>query len=337
MLNLETACPRGCWGGVRLRQSFGRQASGVSIVTTSPSMGSRQTPGEIYSPAWHRVAGVRKGEISPCGRNDKLNPSTSDAVKNKNTQSDEMEYKRAVSRITCRVLRDLSKRFSLRMQKLRTQEGLTMIEMIGVLAIIAVLAALIIPRVFDVIADSKVDALATAIRTYEIGVTKYYADVGSLLPLNVGGIPQAEGTGDSAVETSLASRLTLRSTDPLVLSTNRWPKFQGPYLEKFNSGFPPEIGTTMFLPTSVPVAINVPVTSGNIGWDLKGDDGNSDIPTGAYVAFFKLQGIGEEDFLKLDQLVDPLVGMTDAERKLRGRAKWDAANNGTLLLYMAHR
>ena len=223
------------------------------------------------------------------------------------------------------------------MQKLRTHEGMTMIEMIGVLGVIAVLGAMIVPRVFDVINDSKIDALATATHTYEIGITKYYTDVGYLLPLDVDGIPQVEATGDSAVETSLASRLTLGSTDPLVLGTNLWQKFQGPYLEKFNSGLPPEIGVKMFLPTSVPVPVEVPVTSDNIGWDLKGDDGNSDIPTDAHVAFFKLEGISAEDFLSLDHVVDSLIGMTDAERKLLGRAKWDSANGGTLLLYMAHR
>jgi len=223
------------------------------------------------------------------------------------------------------------------MQKLRSHKGMTMIEMIGVLGVIAVLATMIVPRVFDVINDSKIDALAIATHTYEIGIAKYYSDMGSLLPLNAQGIPQVEGTGNSAVTASLSSRLTLRSTDPLVLGTNLWPKFQGPYLEKFNSGLPPEIGTNMFLPTSVPVALLTPVTSNNMGWDLKGDDGNSDIPTDAYVAFFKLQGIGVEDFLQLDRLVDPLIGVTDAKRKLRGRAKWDAANDGTLYLYMAHR
>ena len=223
------------------------------------------------------------------------------------------------------------------MPRLRTHEGMTMIEMIGVLGVIAVLAAMILPRVFDVINDSKIDALAIATHTYEIGITKYYTDVGSLLPLDAQGVPQVEGTGDSAVETSLASRLTLGSTDPLVLGTNLWPKFQGPYLEKFNSNLPPEMGLNMFLPTGVPVSIEDTVTPDNLGWDLKGDDGKSDIPTDAHVVFFKLEGIGEEDFLSLDHLVDSLIGMTDAERKLRGRAKWDSANGGTLLLYMAHR
>ena len=55
------------------------------------------------------------------------------------------------------------------MQKLRAREGMTMIEMIGVLGVIAVLSALLIPRVFDVITDSKIDSLATATHTYASG------------------------------------------------------------------------------------------------------------------------------------------------------------------------
>ena len=220
---------------------------------------------------------------------------------------------------------------------LQETRGLTMIEMIGVLGVIAVLAALIVPRVFDVITDSKIEALATATKTYETAVTQYYADIGSILPLNEQGLPQVEINGGTTVVRSLGARLTLASSDPLVLNTNLWPKFQGPYLEKFNSSLPPEIGTQMFLPTNIPVPLESQVTSNNMGWDLKGDDGNSDLPTDSHVAFFMLQGIGEEDFLKLDKIVDPLIGTTDAERKLRGRAKWDTANEGTLLLYLAHR
>ena len=70
--------------------------------------------------------------------------------------------------------------------------GMTMIEMIGVLGVIAVLGALIIPRVFDVVTQSKVESLMTATQTYETAVTKYYTNVGTVLPLNPSGIPAVE-------------------------------------------------------------------------------------------------------------------------------------------------
>ena len=87
--------------------------------------------------------------------------------------------------------------------------GFTLIEMIGVLAVVAVLAALVLPKVFDVIAESRVNALAASVKAYETAVTKYYGDIGSLLPLNATGVPTAETTGDSATATSMAARLTL--------------------------------------------------------------------------------------------------------------------------------
>ncbi|MEC4673137.1 MAG: type II secretion system protein [Nitrospirota bacterium] len=216
------------------------------------------------------------------------------------------------------------------------EAGMTMIEMIGVLGVIAVLAAIILPRVFDVITESKVESLVVATQTFETAITKYYTHVGTVLPLNPSGVPAVESTGDSTVEHSLAARLTLPASDPLVLGTSLWPKFQGPYLERFHSNLPPEIGSGMFIPAVQPIEWNTPVTSSNFGWDLRGDDGNSDLPTDSHVVFFKLQGIGPEEFIMLDKMLDPSIGNTDSQRIVRGRAKWDTANNGTLYLYLAH-
>ena len=224
-----------------------------------------------------------------------------------------------------------------RPQMVENKAGMTMIEMIGVLGVIAVLAAIIIPRVFAVITESKVESLVSATQTYETAVTKYYSNVGSVLPLNPAGLPVIEATGKSSIPHSLPARLTLPASDPLVLGTNLWPKFQGPYLERFNSNLPPEVGNKMFMPAVKPVDLGTPVTANNIGWDLRGDDGNSDLPTDSHVVYFKLEGIGQEEFLMLDKILDPAIGNTDAQRKLRGRAKWDVTNNGTLYLYLAHR
>jgi general secretion pathway protein G len=216
-------------------------------------------------------------------------------------------------------------------------QGFTLIEMIGVLAVVAVLAAMIIPKVFDIIASSKIDALGAAVKTYETAVTKYYTDIGSVLPLNASGVPQTENSGDSATVRSLAARLTLSSSDALNTGANLWSKFNGPYLEKFDSASPPALGTNMYIPARTAVSYGTSVTGNNLGWDLKGDDGNSDLNTGANVVYFRLTGIGEEDFLELDRMLDPDVGSTDAEKEVRGRAKWQSGSGGTLYLYLAHR
>ena len=215
----------------------------------------------------------------------------------------------------------------------REKRGMTLIEMIGVLGVIAVLAGLLIPRVFEVISDSKIHDLTVAVKTYETSITKYYHDVGTILPLNVNGTPQIENSGNSANTRSLPARLTLTSSDPLVVSTNLWPKFHGPYLEKFDSSQPPSIGTRMFIPVQPAVAHGTPVTGSNTGWDLKGNDGNSDIATGANVAYLRLTGLGESDFMKLDHIIDKGIGTANAEKMRRGRAKYDLGSS-TLYLYL---
>ncbi len=220
----------------------------------------------------------------------------------------------------------------------RGSQGFTLVEMIGVLAIIAILMGLLLPKVFSLIASSNARSMAAAIRTYETGVTKYFADVGSLYPLNLTGVPTAEATGDSTTAISLAARLTLDMSDPLNTGANQWPRFRGPYVEKLNTQNVPGFGATIVMPTDVAIALATATTGLNIGWDLKGDDGNSDLPTGAQVAYLKITGISLGDFEDIDGIIDTGIGASQAERKLRGRVKYDDVAGATdLYIYLAHR
>ena len=214
-------------------------------------------------------------------------------------------------------------------------QGFTLVEMIGVLAIIAILIALLLPKVFELIASSNARSLAAAIRTYETAAAKYYADIGTIWPLNVAGTPAQEGTGNSATATSLPARLTLDASDPLNVGTNQWVRFRGPYLEKFNSNVPPGLGTTMFMPSQTAIALGAATTGTNRGWDLKGDDGNSDLPTGARVAWLRVDGISDTEFNELDGIIDAGIGTNLAERQLRGRVKYNPGND-RLMIYLAH-
>ena len=224
-------------------------------------------------------------------------------------------------------------RFSCR--PLRQSHGFTLVEMIGVLAIIAILIALLLPKVFALIASSNSRSLAAALRTYETAVANYYADVGTLYPLNATGVPQNENGGDSATVTSLPARLTLDATDPLNTGANQWVRFQGPYLEKFNTNTPPGLGTTMYMPATAAIALGAAVTGTNVGWDLKGDDGNSDLPTGARVAYLRVDGVSDTEFGELDGIIDAGIGTNLTERQLRGRVKYNPGND-RMYIYLAH-
>ncbi|MDQ6951708.1 MAG: type II secretion system protein GspG [Mariprofundales bacterium] len=60
------------------------------------------------------------------------------------------------------------------------QRGFTMIEMIGVLAVIAILASIVAPKIFDAINESKVNAFASNIQAIQTAVASYYKDTGTL-------------------------------------------------------------------------------------------------------------------------------------------------------------
>lgn len=60
----------------------------------------------------------------------------------------------------------------------QAQRAFTLVEMIGVLAIIAILASLLIPRVFQAIGDSKISNSASTCNSIKAAVNEYYGKYG---------------------------------------------------------------------------------------------------------------------------------------------------------------
>ena len=62
--------------------------------------------------------------------------------------------------------------------RISNASAFTLIEMIGVLAVIAILAALLIPKVFNAIADAKINNAAVSAETVKTAIADHYGKYG---------------------------------------------------------------------------------------------------------------------------------------------------------------
>jgi prepilin-type N-terminal cleavage/methylation domain-containing protein len=95
-----------------------------------------------------------------------------------------------------------------------SKRAFTLIEMIGVLAVIAILAAVLIPKIFNAINNARINSTAESIATVKTAIADHYAKFGTLLSSNgttITTLPQAnfdqvlltEGYLDKAFVTQL--------------------------------------------------------------------------------------------------------------------------------------
>jgi general secretion pathway protein G len=202
----------------------------------------------------------------------------------------------------------------------KNEAGFTLIEMVGVLAVIAILAALVAPKIFEVIADSKATRMAAEARTYRDAVTKWYKDIGTLKSLVAAGTVT---TPDTAFNTALTANGGTTAT------TGLWAKWHGPYIDGVKN-IP--IGTALTIETNAGVASVVAANA--TSWDLT-DDGTADMATTNQVVAMKITGITQSEFDKVDAVIDSGFSTTSSANLSQGKVKYDSTNS-IMYIYLAH-
>jgi prepilin-type N-terminal cleavage/methylation domain-containing protein len=206
--------------------------------------------------------------------------------------------------------------------KQKSAQGFTLIEMIGVLAVIAILASMLIPKIFEAINSSRINNCVQSYNTIKAAVMDHYGKYGAI---NFLGVPAPGAIAPATALTNYDNAILLPEAlidKPLVV----------------------RVGTGSEVQAILGVAAGIGVTGANPAYDLDGSGAAvNDAATTGYVVESVVYGVAEADAYEISQRLDGNDMSTvppAATGDLEGRVKYGvAAGDGTveLHIYVAHR
>lgn len=201
----------------------------------------------------------------------------------------------------------------------RNRQAFTLIEMIGVLAVIAILGSLLIPKVFEAINNSKINNALLSYNTIKAATTEHYGKKGAFT--------DAAGVALAAADAAFDKNVLL----PQAL-------IDKPFLVKIGS----EVNQAVKI--DAPADAGDPVdANSNLAWDLEGSTGTNTV-TGQWVVYAEIQNVAVKDAIELSERLDGPTLSTNSisDADLQGRVIYQApATPGgaspLLRMYIAHR
>lgn len=197
----------------------------------------------------------------------------------------------------------------------RKTEAFTLIEMIGVLAVIAILAAMLIPRVFEAINNARVNNCAVTCETLKAAAADHYGKYGKF--------DQQYGTNAVAFTTGLATHYDTGVLIPEGL-------LDKPFSVKIGGGDP---STNCLLELT-----QTGFDNNKLGYKLDGT--NVATAQAQFVLEAVIYGVSSADAKDLNDRIDgAALGTALGTADALGRVEYDTPVNGTttVYVYLTHR
>ncbi len=182
--------------------------------------------------------------------------------------------------------------------------GFTLIEMVGVLAIIAILAALLIPRVFSAIYESRMSNAVGSINTVKAATVGYFGKYGRFA-----------GVGGTVITT-----LPDSAWDKVLITEGF---LERPFQTKLSSS-DQHLVQLVAAPTATTTA---PGTADDHRYNLDNDNNNTTDNVGTWVVEAVIKGVPIQDAIELNKRIDgelEVQATVETNKKsLAGRVKFE--------------
>jgi prepilin-type N-terminal cleavage/methylation domain-containing protein len=201
-------------------------------------------------------------------------------------------------------------------QQSKRLNAFTLIEMIGVLAVIAILAALLVPKIFEAINNARVNNAAVSYNTAKTALADHYAKYGTMLSSN--GTAIVAGVGVST------------NFDKVLVAEAFMDK---PFIVKIGDGTGNRVEIIPAL------TAGDAVTALNASFDLDGSGATVNDAPGSVVVWAVIEGVAAGDAKDLNDRIDGTTLGNPTGADLKGRVKYadPAGATTTVYMYLSHR
>lgn len=214
--------------------------------------------------------------------------------------------------------------------KSRLKRGFTLVEMIGVLAIIAVLAVVIAPKVFSAIRSSRINGTLVSIDTFKTISADFVGKHGSFPVTN-----NNSRIDDLFIAAGLADE---RFAAKIGLQADVYANPGATWTRGTNGNWTASGGSNQSA-TSRIICRTSNTTAPNTAWGSNYQiDGTTNIQSGARVISAVLESVPEAEARELSERIDGIGLSTTTGADAKGKVVYNTPSNGLIdvYIYMMH-